>query len=172
MLAQDILNECISTSVPASAQTSYIPSVSWKTIPIPQLNTFEPIGRQFLPFGLIFEDTIALRPSNPRFLLPNCPMVLMPTGRCKGLKVHLKSPMSAIDLGFMGSKAITVSALDAKGHCVAVTKTETISPLDIKQVYPEQFVRIRTGNAKVLRIDAKAPFVMTHLSCETTSPAA
>lgn len=93
----------------------------------------------------------------------------MPTGRCKGLKVHLKSPLSAIDLGFVGSKAITVSALDAKGYCVAVTKTEAISSSEVKQAYPEQFVRIQVGNAKVLRIDAKAPFVMTHLSFEATS---
>ncbi|MEO1094277.1 MAG: hypothetical protein AAFX01_05200 [Cyanobacteria bacterium J06638_28] len=169
MLAQDIFNECISTPVQASAQQSYLPAVSWKTLPIAQLHNFESVNRQFAPFGVRFDDTIALYPSNPRFSLPNCPIVLMPKGRCKGCKIHLQDAVSAIDLGLIGSKQITISALDDKGYCVAVAQTEAISPVAVKQVYPEQFVRLQAGNAKTLRLEAKAPFVMTHFSFETTT---
>ncbi|MEM0980118.1 MAG: hypothetical protein AAGH78_07570 [Cyanobacteria bacterium P01_H01_bin.58] len=153
----------------APAQTSYIPSVRWRILPIAQLHTFELVSRQFSPFGIFFEDTIALRPSNPRFSLPNCPMVLMPKGRCKGCKIHLQDVASAIDLGLIGSKKITVSALDDKGYCVAVAKTDAISSTAVQHAYPEQFVRLKAGHATTLRLEAKAPFVITHFSFEAAT---
>ncbi|MBE7382926.1 MAG: hypothetical protein F6J95_016110 [Leptolyngbya sp. SIO1E4] len=146
--------------------TFYKSRLEWRSLPIARLKVFERVAAQFMRFGVHFEDAIAARPSNPRFLTDERCTVVMPTGQCRSFKVNLAHPIRQMRFWVVGSQAITISALNRQGHCVAMAKTE-IEPHEATAVhkrYAEQGMTIKTGTANVVRIDSKAPFVLTR--CE------
>ena len=136
----------------------------WRLLPIAYLDNFECITSQFASFGLKFEDTIALRPSNPRFLNKVGPRVLMPVGQQRSFKVKLEKATTHVHLWLMGSREITVSTLNAQGHCIAVAETSKVSGTNAHEPYQEQSLTLETRMAKVIHIDSKAPFVATRFA--------
>lgn len=134
---------------------------------IEQLVNFEKVTDQFTLYGLHFEDVIAIRPSNQSFLSYECQIVLMPTGQCRNLKIAVEKSVTEVYFGLMGSQLIDVSALDSQGHCVSVGKPIASPNRDAQQAYktyPEQRLFISNSNAaKVIRLDSKAPFVISQL---------
>ncbi len=166
MLAQKFIDPRLAQATPTPGRGSSLFSVSWQTLPIAKLDGYTTVDQQFLPLGLIFQDAIALRPSNPRFTQLGNPVVLMPVGQCRGLKVQVHVPIQSIDLGLMGSKGVTVSALNEQGHCVAIAQTQDIDPTTVEHIFPEQFLRLDVSTVQTLRIESKAPFLLTRFAFE------
>ena len=137
---------------------------NWRLLPIGYLSNFEYITGQFAAFGLKFEDAIALRPSNPRFLHAVGPRVLMSASRRRTLQVNVLKPIPSMHLWLMGSEEISVSTLDAQGNCTAVAETSKMFSFDADDPYVEQSVTLDTRATKTLLIDSKAPFVITRLA--------
>ncbi|MEO0987132.1 MAG: hypothetical protein AAFY20_16495 [Cyanobacteria bacterium J06639_14] len=136
----------------------------WRLLPIAYLDNFEKMASQFASLGLRFEDAIALRPSNPRFLNESGSMIIMPMGRNRSLKVKVEKSIPKMHLWLVGSQEITVSTLNAHGHCTAMAETSKVSRIEDDESYPEQSLTVDTRMAKVLHIDSKAPFVLTRFA--------
>jgi len=139
---------------------------SWHCLPLQQLHNFELVDHQFAHQQVWFESAIALRPSNPCFQTAESTLTLMAFARESSLKVQLGSSITEVDFGFISSAPLTISCLDAQGHCLANVKTINVvgrSQTDRTQPdkYPIQGLTLNTRGAHTLRIYATAPFVLT-----------
>ena len=147
----------------ATMPRSALPEVSpWQQLPLQQLTNFELIGPQFAGHQVWFESTIALRPSNPAFQAHESPLTLMAHTQDTGLKVTLGDAIAEIDFGFISSAPLTISCLDAHGHCVAIFQTNPeAQPAEATHDPTVQGVTFDTRGTKTVRIDCRAPFVLT-----------
>ncbi len=134
----------------------------WQWLPIGKLQNFEPVGHQFAASGLVFEEAIALCPSNPWFGLTDRDVGIMPTV-AHSLKIQLVRSMASLQFGVISSAQVTLSALDTEGHCLAIAHTV---PADhaAPPPYPEQILEIVTQGAIQIRLDAKAPFLLNRVA--------
>lgn len=165
MLTQDIWKKLTPTLVrPLASQNLFGTRLTWKFLSIAGLENFESVSNQFASLGLHFEDAIAIRPSNPRFLSNGCQMVVMSADQGKTLKVSLDADVAHTHLWLKGSQTVKVSALNAQGHCMAVAETKSARTAKSAPLYAEEGVLIDTRAAKTLRIESKAPFVLTRLA--------
>lgn len=148
-----------------AAQISVLPSL-WRCLPLQQLANFEVIHQQFAAQQVWFESAIALRPSNPMFQVADEPLTLMAHARDTGLKITLGGHITEIDFGFISNEPLMISCLDDQGHCLAIFKDATrVGPAQEETAYPEtptiRGISLDTRGAKTLRIDSRAPFVLT-----------
>jgi len=138
---------------------------SWHCLPLQQLDNFELVDHQFASQQVWFESAIALRPSNPYFQAGESALTLMAFAREGSLKVQLGSSITEVDFGFISSTPLTISCLDAQGHCIANVKAADLaarSPADDTQHhYAVQGITLNTRGAQTLRIHAAVPFVLT-----------
>ena len=150
----------------ATIHRSVIPEVlPWQRLPLQQLTNYEQIEHQFSGHQVWFESAIALRPSNPAFQAHASMLTLMSQARDTGLKVTLGDAITEIDFGFISSAPLTISCLDAQGHCVALFQTDPAAPsttLTAAAGRPlAQGVAFDTHGTQTVRIDCRAPFVLT-----------
>ncbi|NEQ45445.1 MAG: hypothetical protein F6K00_18660 [Leptolyngbya sp. SIOISBB] len=154
------------TPPPALSLTAEIaerPSL-WQCLPLQQLTNFEVIHHQFAAQQVWFESAIVLRPSNPAFQVDNASLTLMAHARDKGFKVTLGSSITEVDFGFISSEPLTISSFDEQGHCLAIFRasaTAASQPAQDAEDPVIQGVTLNTRGAKTLRIDCRAPFVLT-----------
>ncbi|MGF1459255.1 MAG: hypothetical protein ACFBSG_09530 [Leptolyngbyaceae cyanobacterium] len=146
---------------PAAALAS-----TWSCLPIQTLSNFEPVDRQFAPQQVCFESTIALRPSNPHFQAEATALTLMAHAPRSGLKITLGQAIIEIDFGYISTAPLTISCLDADGHCVAIAQGPSAPSINIANdtaagVYDVQGLMLNTLAVRTLRIDSAAPFVLT-----------
>ncbi|NER81717.1 MAG: hypothetical protein F6K42_19575 [Leptolyngbya sp. SIO1D8] len=171
MLIQDTWDRFASTFVQVPVlRNFYRKEQSWCLLPTSYLNNFEPVINQFAPFGLKFEGAIALYPSNPRFSKSDCLVTIGSVGHCKSLKITLEKSVRQLHFWLVGSESITISALNTQGHCVAAAHTNIAPAYDLDQPCPRQEVTINTRAASVIRIDSKAPFVLTRCAVKQVHP--
>ncbi|MGF1520937.1 MAG: hypothetical protein ACFBSF_01285 [Leptolyngbyaceae cyanobacterium] len=166
MLAQEIQDKPPSslTQVPFFSSRPKV-KPCWRLLPIEYLSNFEYITGQFAAFGLKFEDAIAFRPSNPRFLGDRVdPRFLMSASRSRTLKVKVLKATSSMHLWLMGSEVITVSTLDDQGRCTSVAETARTLCADTYDPYTEESLTLDTRTTETLLIDSKAPFVITQFA--------
>ena len=169
MFTQDIWDVLAPTIVHTPVlESPYTTQLDWQILPIAYLCNFEPIVSQFQPFGLQFEDAIAIRPSNPSFLAGAGGIAIMPIGRCSGFKVYFENVVSETSLWLVGSQPVSVSCLNAQGHCVTKVQTVTASSHEPHRSYPERSIVVNTRATKVLRVDSKAPFIVTRFAIKRT----
>ncbi|WP_204137849.1 hypothetical protein [Halomicronema sp. CCY15110] len=150
----------------ATIHRSVIPEVSpWQRLPLQQLTNYERIDHQFSGHQVWFESAIALRPSNPAFQARESTLTLMSQARDTGLKVTLGEAITEIDFGFISSAPLTISCLDAQGHCVALWQADLdAQPTTLTKTAGRpmaQGVSLDTRGTKTVRIDSRAPFVLT-----------
>lgn len=135
-------------------------------IPMSWLRQFDRVDSQFSSLQVWFESAIALYPSNPKFQADLSPVALMPTQQGRSLKATLGSCITKIEVTLTGDQSIMLSILDNEGHCVASTQTETkprSNHQDLDQYEPQKIV-LETKGSKHLRIDSRAPFIITHFA--------
>jgi hypothetical protein len=150
----------------ATIHRSVIPELSpWQRLPLQQLTNYEQIDHQFSGHQVWFESAIALRPSNPAFQAHESTLTLMSQARDTGLKVTLGDAITEIDFGFISSAPLTISCLDAQGHCVALFQTDpTAQPKPLTEAAGRpmaQGISLDTRGTQTVRIDCRAPFVLT-----------
>ena len=163
-LANAVLRPPVLQSEPALSQWG------WHCLPLHWLENFAPVAAQFTPWQVQFEGAIAIRPSNPRFQTMADALVIMPNQAGKSLKVNLGPTIDEIDLWVVGSEAVTVSLLDAVGHCVAVATTTPAPTAPNPITYPTQRLTLDTHNAHRVRIDSRSPFILTHVAVHSVAP--
>jgi hypothetical protein len=150
----------------ATIHRSVIPELSpWQRLPLQQLTNYEQIDHQFSGHQVWFESAIALRPSNPAFQAHESTLTLMSQARDTGLKVTLGDAITEIDFGFISSAPLTISCLDAQGHCVALFQTDPAAqPIPLTEAAGRpmaQGISLDTRGTQTVRIDCRAPFVLT-----------
>ena len=161
------IDSLTSSTLPVAGQPQPATLQPWRCLPIKSLNNFEWVDRQFAAYQVWFESAIALRPSNPQFHGSDRSIVLMPASQEHSLKISVGEAVTEIEIGLISSQPVTLSLLDAQGHCRALVNTITMPSTPVEHndndpKYPTQGITLRTGNATTLRIDAKEPFIMTH----------
>ncbi|RZM77427.1 hypothetical protein [Leptolyngbya iicbica] len=133
----------------------------WQRLPLQRLANFERIDHQFSGHQVWFESAIALRPSNPAFQAHESTLILMSQARDTGLKITLGDAVAEIDFGFISSAPLTLSCLDAQGHCVAMFQADQGTLAETGGQPKIEGVTLDTRGTKTVRIDCRAPFVLT-----------
>jgi hypothetical protein len=83
-----------------------------------ELQSFEVVRHQYQAWGIEFEQTIALQPSNFAFTDLEQPMGLMPIAHpCMAIQFH--QPRQVIKAKLVGARTILVTAFDAENRIVA-----------------------------------------------------
>lgn len=133
----------------------------WGCLPFHWLSQFDRIDSQFSSFQVWFEDAIALHPSNPRFLVGDEDLAIMPTCRSKVLNIKLGKAITQVQLWLSGSAPVRVSAFDKGDRCVATVQTPELLETGENLKYPAQLATLDIQNASYLRIDSKSPYILT-----------
>ena len=148
------------------------PSASVKTrkyLPLHWLAPFTRVDTQFSGYQVTFEAAIALRPSNPRFRIGNVPLALMSPDQGKTLIVNIGTTVNRLEIGLIGGKAITATALNAAGDGTAITQTPNSDGDEHNSRFYPHRVILETGAAETVRLDSTSPFMLTRLGIETGS---
>ncbi|MEM9451166.1 MAG: hypothetical protein AAGA75_21870 [Cyanobacteria bacterium P01_E01_bin.6] len=82
------------------------------------LSSFERVGEQFATSGIVFHNTIALRPSNPSFLIGSEQTVLMGAPKSGLLDATFLRPAKFVTIALTGSRRTVVTGFDAAGAIV------------------------------------------------------
>jgi hypothetical protein len=88
------------------------------TLSFDQLNPFEPVMGQFKDLGVEFQGAIALKPSNPEFVLRSGSVVLMPQGHKMLITACFKHPVTSVCALVCGSGSIVLTSYDFSGNLV------------------------------------------------------
>lgn len=140
------------------------PAQAWHTVPLHWLEHCQRVDTQFSGFHIQFDSAIAIRPSNPRFQLADLPVALMPSGSGQHLKATIDASVKTIEIWLVGSAAVTVSALDKAGHCLAMAQTEADQTTADDTHLIAQKITLATAIATTIRVTSKLPFMMTRVA--------
>lgn len=139
------------------------PSVAWHTLSFDFARPYEMLSQQFHPLGITINRGMAIRPSNPKFILGDRRPVLMPAYDHQGLTLHLTQPLLQMQIWVMGSQRIAMVALNKTGHCVATGQTRDLPSLPREAPLTQQMLGIQTRGVARICINSAAPFVVTQL---------
>ena len=110
------------------------------------LTCFEVVNRQFQPQGIIFENAIALHPSNPAFPPRSGRNVLMGAPKPGVIEASFLHPMSAVG-GFVTSSRRTVlSAYDYNNQLIAEVELATANLANSHASIPANAELLVTAN--------------------------
>jgi hypothetical protein len=88
------------------------------------LECFEAVHRQFERWGIVFSNTIALRPSNPAYPAYSGVMVLMSAPKNGYIEVSFVRPASFVSSFITSSRRTVVTAFDSSGNAIACAETQ------------------------------------------------
>lgn len=157
----------LASSIPTpSTRQPLTPPISqpWHTVPLHWLDHCQRVDTQFAGFHIQFDSAIAIRPSNPRFQIADLPIALMPPGSGQHLKATIGASVKKIEIWLVGSAAVTVSALDQTGHCLAMAQTQAGQTNADNTHLLAQRITLETAIATTLRVTSKLPFMMTRVA--------
>jgi hypothetical protein len=137
----------------------------WTYLPIHWLEHCQKVDRQFANLQVEFESAIAVQPSNPRFQVGHLPIAIMSPDQGKLLNVTVGKTIKAVEMWLMGSRSVTVSALDKTGHCVAIARTQDLDDETIPRLSAQR-ITLETQAADAIRLDSKSPFVLTRFAIQ------
>jgi hypothetical protein len=139
-------------------------SDNWQLAHFRGLSNYELVTRQYLPLGVEFENAIALRPSNPRFIRTTRNPVLMPRAGHPGFTMRLQPSVAGFQISVMGCKPVIVSVLNSAGDCIAHGQTEgfDLSKLPTDVPLPEQVLAFDVKAAAEVWVSSRSPFTLTH----------
>lgn len=137
--------------------------VKHSPLPFHRLAPFEQVQGQFADWGVWFEGTIALFPSNPNFFNPSPQLVLMPSARRRSMTITLQQPRPQLTLQVRGYRDIRLSALDRSGHCITHCQTRgSYTPEPHKA--PLEILTIAGHRTHHVILESSSPFVLESLS--------
>lgn len=102
------------------------PLPAYMRLNLEELNCFEVVERQFEKWGVLFENAIALSPSNPAFPTHSGRIVLMGAPKCGLIEVSFLEPVSFVTALVTSSRRTVLSAYDRDGNQIA--HTEMVGP--------------------------------------------
>ncbi len=105
---------------PANLEQSFeINKVGKIRLALEELNCFEVVDHQFEACGIIFDNAIALQPSNPAFVINPSTTVIMAAPKGGHLEITFKYPVKKVIGLITSSRATVLSAYDLEGNKVA-----------------------------------------------------
>jgi hypothetical protein len=87
-----------------------------------ELYCFEVIENQFQPWGITFNNAIALQPSNPAFVIKPTTTVIMGAPKGGHLEINFKYPVHKVCGMITSSSGTALLAYDVEGKKVAETR--------------------------------------------------
>ncbi|MEM8810693.1 MAG: hypothetical protein AAGF01_32180 [Cyanobacteria bacterium P01_G01_bin.38] len=128
------------------------------TVDFQDLKPLEPVTCQFESRGLVFEDAIALIPSNPRFICRSGQSVLMPAHPDNTLAIEPQPMVQRLYLCGRGTQPIVVKTWDADGNLQS-TQTADLPQLD-SPLLPCQILKLSTEGIHRIELSSAAPFTL------------
>jgi hypothetical protein len=136
----------------------------WHTLPFHPLKPYEPITHQYYPLGVMFTDTIAICPSNPRFTEAGRQQVLMPASDQRGLGLVLTQPLAQVQLWVRGSRPVVLAAINRAGYCRVRGQTPDFPSVGAdNRLLPAHGLAIPTTGIHKIQLTSRAPFVVTQV---------
>ncbi|MDI9637821.1 hypothetical protein QQ054_34885 [Oscillatoria amoena NRMC-F 0135] len=122
------------------------------------LQPFERVTTQYAALGAVFEQAIAIVPSNPIFRHAPDALVVMPLTHHKYLYIHLTPFRKKVEITVCGAKPVAMTAYDREGNILCHTCSLACSDRQPEAVLSSQHLAIlATGIAKVM-VHSQAPF--------------
>lgn len=128
------------------------------SIDFQDLQPLEPVTHQFESRGLVFDDAIALIPSNPRFICRSGQPVLMPAHPANTLAIELQPMVQRLYLCGRGTQPMVVKTWDADGNLLS-TKTADL-PHSESALLPCQILKLSTEGVHRIVLSSAAPFTL------------
>lgn len=130
-----------------------------RSLPLQSLKPFELVKEQFVPWGIEFEDAIALYPSNPAFIEEKTRLVLMPVASSSAIKIKLRQPYCSVTMRLRGYHDIRLATLNRDGHCTLCGKTfcSRYSPVDKA---PLEVFCLDLRRVQTIVLKSSAPFIL------------
>ena len=139
-------------------------SAPWHALPFHPLKPYEPITHQYYPLGVMFTDTIAICPSNPRFTEEARQQVLMPASDQRGLGLVLTQPLTQVQLWVRGSQPVVLAAINREGYCRVRGQTPALQSAGANDcLLPAHGFAIPTTDIHKIQLTSRAPFVVTQV---------
>jgi hypothetical protein len=148
-----------SSAAPAQALLTFL---NFEDLP-----TFELVRTQYEQFGIQFENSIVLEPSNPAFPSQRGARVLMPIAGQSTLVLRFKQPIQRIGAWVTGFQAVTLRVFDTDDHLLGHVSTGRPTYLvpsshEIKRL-PDQLLQLQTSTIAKAVLQADAPFTVESL---------
>lgn len=88
------------------------------TLDFAQLQPFQTIDHHFAALGVVFENAVALSPSNPAYPLRSGSLLVMDAPRSGLIEVKFLQPVQWVSVFVTSSRALSVFARDGQGHTI------------------------------------------------------
>lgn len=143
-----------------SSWVSSLPQALQAVLPLDLqvLKPLESVMHQFESRGVVFEDAIALIPSNPRFICRSGQFVLMPAHPDNTLAIDPQPMVQRLYLCGRGTQPIVVKTWDADGNLQS-TQTADLPPSD-STLLPCQILKLATEGIHRIELSSAAPFTL------------
>lgn len=132
-----------------------------------ELRSFEVVRDQYQEWGIEFEETIALQPSNAAFADPKQPMGLMPIAHPQ-MMIQFHQARQFIKATLVGARAIIVTAFDANDQVVIEKYLDCqFEPImaELEPMVPLHALHLQAENIARIEITSAAPFMLQSLCC-------
>lgn len=132
-----------------------------------ELQPFTIVKNQYQPWGMEFDGTIALQPSNPVFADPNQPLGLMPALDGAPLVIHFHQPRQVVSARLTGTQQITVRVFDAANCLVSESRIGQFCYLQSHAADAPANHEMQLQAAEIARVEiaSEAPFLLRNLVC-------
>lgn len=137
-----------------------------------ELQSFEVVRDQYQQWGIEFEQTIALQPSNPMFDDLEQPVGLMPIAH-PFMAVQFHQPRQIVKATLVGARAMTVTAFDVNNrvlsrhfldHSAPNLKTSA-SDQPEDEMLPLHTLHLQAEAIARVELTSAAPFLLRHFCC-------
>lgn len=146
-------------------------SQPWELASLIQLNfselqSFEVVRNQYQQWGIEFEQTIALQPSNPAFADSKQPVGLMPIAH-PYMAVQFDQPRQFVKANLAGARTILVTVFDAEDRVIARYDLERDAPNSnsIEPTLPLHTLHLQAATIGRIEITSAAPFMLQSFCC-------
>lgn len=131
-----------------------------------ELQSFEIVRHQYQQWGIEFEQTIALQPSNPAFADSEQSIGLMPIAH-PYMAIRFEQPRQIIKAELIGARAILITVFDAENRVVARYDLEQSASQSssTEQTQPLHALHLRAEAISRIEITSAAPFILQSFCC-------
>ena len=133
----------------------------WYPLSWAKLRPFESVTDQYSDQGLTFHNATALAPSNPRFQSDSDPLVLVPTGNRRSIKIVAQTALHQVRAKIRGAQTVTLTALSTNGHRLAHRCSRTLAPG--QGPLPEQLLTVSAVEIGAVVLYSSRPFTLEQL---------
>lgn len=136
-------------------------ALDWRSLTWSKLRPFESVTDQYSDQGLTFYNATALSPSNPRFQSASDPLVLVPTGNRRSIKIVGQTALHQVRAKVRGAQTVTITALSTNGHRLAHRCSRTLAPGN--GPLPEHLLMVSAAEIGAVVLYSSRPFTLEQL---------